>query len=90
MRLVMDLLFLEEIEFKVEHAVFLRARVAPSREEVLRILMENVGIELVDYHAFTVQPCMPPPQRDHLESWDMVKAYSQAFRERTERAAAYR
>lgn len=97
----MDVLFLEEVEFKVEHTVFLRARVAPSREEVLRFLMANVGIELVDYHSFTVQPCMPPgwnPKAggwdrqpvDLSETWDVVKAYSRAFRERTERDAAHR
>jgi hypothetical protein len=90
MRLVLDTLFLETLQFQIPHVIATRCRIAPSREDELRQLMELVGIELIDYGSFTVQPCMPPARRDRLESWDAVNAYSRAYRERAERAAAPR
>lgn len=90
MRLVMDTLFLEEVEFYLPMTVAQRCRVAPSREEELRQAMAYVGLELIDYDSFTVSPSLPPRSRDRLEPWDMFRVFSKAFRERTERAAAYR
>jgi hypothetical protein len=89
-RLVMDVLFLEHLEFRLPHGTVMRSRAAASQEEVLRSLMAAVGIELIDYGSFTVQPCMPPAGRDRLESWDLVTAFSKAYRERAERDARAR
>lgn len=86
MRLVLDVLFLEVITFKVRTIDTARCRVAFSQEEVLRALMETVGIELIDYGSFTVQPVMLERPR-HLEAWDLVSVYSKAYRERVERDA---
>jgi hypothetical protein len=85
-RLVMDVLFLEEIAFELPAIEVARCSVALSQEEVLRSLLELVGIELIDYGSFTVQPVIPPWHR-RLESWYLVSAYSKAFRERVERDA---
>lgn len=86
----MDTLFLETCEFRLPFVVVQRCRIQPSQEEVLRELMAAVGVELIDYGSFTVRPSMPPRDRDLNESWDLVSAYSKAYRERAERAAARR
>jgi hypothetical protein len=84
--MVMDTLFLEVLTFKVTPLDVARARVAFSQEEVLRALMAGVGLELIDYGSFTVQPMRLSSPR-HLESWDLVSCYSKAYRERLERDA---
>ena len=84
----MDTLFLETIEFKVDHLVAVQCGTAVSREEVLRGLMEHVGLELIDYGSFTVRPCMTP--RPWPPTFDQVDAYSVAYRARAERAAGHR
>ena len=90
----MDVLFLEELTFTVSDMHYYRAAVAPSREEMLRALMVNVGLELIDYDSFTAQPlALPrdPAERARAQSLRVrIEVYSAAFRERTERAAAYR
>lgn len=86
MRLVMDVLFCEAITFKVRSIDLARCRIQFSQEEVLRALLEVVGIELIDYGSFTVQPVMQAPPR-HLEAWALVSVYSKAYRERVERDA---
>jgi hypothetical protein len=85
-RLVMDTIFLEVLTFKVTPLQVARARVAFSQEDVLRALMVDVGLELIDYGSFTIQPMMLPAPR-HLEPWDLVSCYSKAYRERIERDA---
>lgn len=82
----MDVLFCEAITFKVAPIDIARCRIAVSQEEVLRALMEVVGIELIDYGSFTVKPVVLPSPR-HLEPWDLVSVYSKAYRERIEREA---
>jgi len=82
----MDVLFCEEILFKVKPVEVARCRIALSQEEVLRKLMEHVGIELIDYGAFTIQHLMLPAPR-HLEQWNRVSVFSKAYRERVERDA---
>lgn len=86
----MDTLFLETCEFKVARARAACCLVAPSREEVLRQLMAEAGLELIDYGSFVVRTAAAPRGRDALEAWDQVSAYSTAYRERAERAAARR
>lgn len=83
----MDVLFSEALQFNLPHEIVMRCRVAPSQEEVLRQLMQAVGIELIDYDSFTVQPIMPPKPLA-LEAWDRVSVYSKAYRERRERETA--
>lgn len=85
----MDVLFLEEIVFRLPVGPWNQCSIAPSREEVLRQAMALVGIELIDYDSFTM---VPTRYRDlHGEALICeITAYSAAFRERTERAAAYR
>lgn len=84
MRLVIDTLFLETLEFRMATGAWNQCSVAPSREESLREAMETVGLELIDYGSFTAVP-IPYP---HLGV--RVSAYSRAYRERAERAAALR
>lgn len=82
----MDVLFCEEILFRVPASVYYQRRIAPSQEEVLRGLMEEVGIELIDYGSFTVLPCSPPIPITTVVQY-YVAAYSKAYRERVERDA---
>lgn len=82
----MDVLFCEVITFKVAPIDVARCRIAFSQEEVLRALMLEVGIELIDYGSFTVKP-MVRGAPHHLEAWDLVSVYSKAYRERVERDA---
>lgn len=82
----MDVLFVENVQFKLPVTDVMRCRVARSQEEVLRGMLELVGIELIDYGSFTVQPLMLERPR-HLESWDLINCYSKAYRERVERDA---
>lgn len=85
----MDVLFLEALEFKVQASVYYQHRNAWSREEVLRALMKETGIELIDYGSYTVQPCTPPIPITSVVQY-YVCAFSKAFRERTERDAMAR
>ena len=82
----MDVLFCEVITFKVPGLEIARRRVAPSQEEVLRGLLELVGIELIDYGSFTVQP-IRYVDRSTPEPEYLVSCYSKAYRERVERDA---
>jgi hypothetical protein len=86
MRLVMDVLFLEEMLFRVQASTYYRHRNAWSREEVLRALMKEVGIEMIDYGSFTVQPVEPPIPITSVVQY-YVAVYSKAYRERVERDA---
>lgn len=85
----MDVLFCETVSFTVGALAFYRCRTAQSQEEVLRALMAEVGVELIDYGSFTVQPCKPPIPIDQVLRY-FVAAYSKAYRERVEREAARR
>ncbi len=77
----MDALFLETLEFNLLGLLFAQCCVAPSREEVLRNAMAEVGLELIDYgdwtHVYTLDN--PPTMR--------VRVFSKAWRERAERQA---
>ena len=86
----MDVLFAEALEFCLPHGTIMRCRVAPSQEEVLRQMMAEVGIELIDYGSFTVRPIEGfagpgPLAKDAMI--DLVLVYSRAYRERREREA---
>lgn len=83
----MDVLFCEVIYFQIRTIDVARCRIALSQEEVLRGLMELVGVELIDYGSFTVQPILTPHGRRILEPWELVSVYSKAYRERVERDA---
>jgi hypothetical protein len=85
MRMVMDTLFLEEITFELQVGTWNQCSVAWSQEEVLRQAMQHVGIELIDYGSFTVKPARYS-ETGSLKC--LVSAYSKAYRERMERAAA--
>jgi len=85
--MVMDVIFCEVIEFTLQVGTWNKCSVAFSREESLREAMEQVGLELIDYGSFTVQP-MSYTKTNSLEC--LVSAYSKAYRERAERATASR
>lgn len=82
----MDVMFVEAVTFRLPALEVAQCRIAFSQEEVLRGLLAQIGIELIDYGSFTVQPVMLPTPR-HLESWNLVSVYSRAYRERVERDA---
>jgi len=79
MRLVMDTLFLEELEFEIGRDEWRYCSIKPSREESLRAALAKVGLELIDYGSYTTQPF------GVLQT--TVRVYSKAFRERLERDA---
>jgi hypothetical protein len=81
-RLVMDTLFLDHLEFELTYRQHAYCGTAPSREEVLRRAMAEVGIELIDYGSFT----------QHINSAAAIgiNVYSKAYRERMERDTAGR
>lgn len=81
----MDLMFCEVIEFRLVHTVVMRCRIAPSQEEVLRQMMAEAGLELVDYGSFTIQPIIQARAQTRETQADLVSAYSRAYRERRER-----
>lgn len=84
----MDVLFLEEIEFQVPYRDFGRCKVAASQEEVLRAAMVVVGLELIDYGSFTVGiAVIAGDTRQPVAEYSLrINAFSQAYRERLERA----
>lgn len=89
----MDTLFLELLAFRVQAADYALCAIAPSREEVLRQAMELVGLELIDYDSFVARSIPVNP----LQAYDpervfyiRIEAYSTAYRNRVERAAARR
>jgi hypothetical protein len=82
----MDVIFCEVIEFTVRGATYFECRNAPSQEEVLRELMETMGIELIDYGSFKVMP-IGTPNINAVGNGYLVSVYSKAFRERVERDA---
>lgn len=83
MKAVMDLLFLEELEFEVPAIVAGRAlAVQDSLSLAITAICESVGIELVDYDRMTVSPGPPGI------STAMVRVFSRAYREKAERANA--
>ena len=94
MRLVIDVLFCEAIHFRLPATIYYRRAVAPSQEEALRGFMAEVGLELIDYGSFAVQPqalswdpALPPRSPTvHV----LVDVYSKAYRESTEREAGRR
>jgi hypothetical protein len=91
MRMVMDVMFLEVLEFTLPIATYAPCRVASSMEEILRQAMTAVGIELIDYGSFTATTVMPAPVNgvvDGAKATVEISAYSKAYRERMERAAA--
>lgn len=91
MRLVMDVLFLETLSFRLRHVTVAHCQIAPSREEILRRLLAEVGIELIDYGSFAVQPLPVVRTPDQAPiAVDMINAFSKAYRERAERATASR
>jgi hypothetical protein len=83
----MDVLFCEVIEFTLQVGTWNKCSVALSREESLREAMEQVGLELIDYGAFTVKP-LSYTQTNSLQC--LVSIYSKAYRARLEREALYR
>jgi hypothetical protein len=80
----MDVLFIEYLEFTLQVGDWNKCSIALSREESLREALEGIGIELIDYGSFTVQP-MSYTETGSLKC--VVRAYSKAFRERVERDA---
>lgn len=89
----MDTMFLETLEFALPIITYAPCRVAPSMEEILRQTMATVGIELIDYGSFTATTVMPAAVDGVIDGALAVveiKAYSKAYRERVERAAATR
>jgi hypothetical protein len=89
--MVMDTLFLEVLQFQVRRHEFAHCAIAPSREEVLRLAMALVGIELIDYGSFVTQPILGRQTGpDTAEAWTRIIAFSKAYRERAERATASR
>lgn len=92
-RLVMDVLFLETFEFSLPITSYAPCRIAPSREEILRQAMAVVGIELIDYGAFTATTVMPLAVNGVVAGELAVveiNVYSHAYRERLERATVTR
>jgi hypothetical protein len=81
MRLVLDVLFLDHVEFSLSTLDYSQCAIAWSQEEVLRKALEHVGMELIDYGSFIVQP--RGAQR-------RIEVYSKAYRERAERATLSR
>lgn len=82
-RLVLDVMFLETLQFRMLVDHYRVCAIAPSREEVLRRCLESKGIELIDYDSWTVQPLGSTQMID-------IRVYSRAYRERLERATASR
>jgi hypothetical protein len=80
-RLVLDVLFLDHLEFSLSTLDYSRCSTAWSREEVLRKALEGIGLELIDYGSFIVQP---------RGAWRRIEVYSKAYRERAERATLSR
>lgn len=91
MRLVMDLLFIEELDFQISLDQGMRCiHTTKSVEDAAARACALVGIELVDYHSCVFRAA----QRGLLgvtptvEYRTDVKLRSKAWRERTERFAA--
>lgn len=83
MKPVMDLLFLEELEFEVPTIVANRATATQaSLSLAIKAICEHVGIELVDYDRMIVRPGLPLGV-----STSLVRVFSKAYREKAERAA---
>jgi len=78
----MDLLFLEELRFKLSALDWAQAKACSSMGEALERALAYIGIELIDYGSFTAQP-----QPNDVVC---ISAYSKAYRERVERQAAWR
>lgn len=77
MRLVMDLLFLEELDFRVDEATGRRCMaVAQSIEESFRMALETIGIELDSYGTVQFVP---------VKGGFIVQGRSKAWREKAER-----
>lgn len=85
MRMVMDLCFLEVLEFTLLPIEMALVRCARSQEGVLRGAMATVGLELLDYGSFTAVALNLPDVTAYR-----VTAYSKAWREKAERATASR
>lgn len=84
MRLVMDVLFCDTVEFELPVLEWNRCRTAVSQEEVLRSAMLEAGIELIDYGSFmTLIIADTTAIGRHIQ----VRAYSKAWRSRLEREA---
>lgn len=94
MRLVMDVLFLESLEFTLPILTYAPCRVAPSMEEILRSAMVRAGIELIDYGSFTATTVMPAATNGGIIDGNLATVefavFSKAYRERTERNAMAR
>ncbi len=89
----MDVLFLEHLEFKLPVNTFAVCQVAPSKEEMLRRAMVEVGLELIDYGSFIARDVPVPQVLQYAPETIFqvkVEAFSKAYRERAERAAAHR
>jgi len=82
MRLVLDVIFLEALDFQLDKTEWKRCQVERSQEEVLRAALVLVGLELIDYGSFVAKPY-------GLLSVT-IDVYSKAYRERAERATASR
>ena len=80
-RLVMDILFAEELEFPMSAAEYTHCMVQPSREEGLRACLVTKGLELMEYGSFRVIPVGLAAVK--------VEVFSRAYRSRAERAAGH-
>jgi len=93
MRLVMDTLFCDEVNFALSIAEYAPCRVAPSMEDILRASMAAVGLELIDYGSFTATTFMPAERGGVIDGSQVTvqfNVYSRAYRQRAEREAAPR
>jgi hypothetical protein len=89
-RTVLDVVFVEMIQFQLPLVDYGRCRIASSQEEVLRQSMARVGLELIDYGSFTVQPVVDKRPPDPAGLQVLVTALSKAYCERAERVTSSR
>jgi hypothetical protein len=81
-------LFLETLDFAIPLDVWAACQPEPSREEVLRKAMTEVGLDLIDYGSFTDGKYFDAAAPHAALA--LISVYSKAFRERAERSAGRR